>query len=296
VTDSDVLSDAMAELYSSDLDEFTQRRGALAALARAAGQASVAKQIAGLRKPTRSAWVVNQLLRAEPGVASRLAAMGADLRAAESSADGARIRELSAARRQLIEALVRQAFAVSGQHAPPAGLREEVTATLTAALADPQVVEQMRAGTLVRAARWDGFGAAAPSTLTPVPPTRPAKPSPNAAAAPAALAAAAPPAPTAARTGAARTGAAAAAAAAARATAERDRYVAAVAAAEQALAAADRAAEAAASAERQHESEIALLEERLADARRHLADARREARRANSVRRQARQVLDRLRM
>jgi len=145
VTDSDLLSDAMTELYSSDLDEFTDRRGALAARARAADQASVAKQIAGLRKPTRSAWVVNQLVRAEPDAASRLAALGDDLRAAESSMDGARIRELSLARRKLIDALVRQAFTVSGQPAPTAGLREEVTATLTAALADPQVAEQVRA-------------------------------------------------------------------------------------------------------------------------------------------------------
>jgi hypothetical protein len=298
VTDSDLLSDAMAQLYSSDLDEFTQRRGALAASARAAGQASAAKQIAGLRKPTRSAWVVNQLLRAEPGAASRLAAMGADLRAAESSADGARIRELSAARRQLIQALVRQAFAVSGQHAPSAALREEVTATLTAALADPQVAEQMRAGSLVRAARWDGFGAAAASTLTPVPvaaeghrspavqampaPARPAPGAPSAPGAPGARHAQHP-------------AAAAADRAAAREAAERERRLAAIAAAEQAVAEADRAAEAAASAELEQESAVQQLEEQVAEARRRLSEASRQARRTSIARRQARQALDRIR-
>src|SRR6185437_8042689 len=39
----------------------------------------------------------------------------------------------------------------------PAALRDEVTSTLTAALADPQVAEQLRAGTLVRAVYREGF-------------------------------------------------------------------------------------------------------------------------------------------
>jgi hypothetical protein len=290
VIDGDLLSEAMAELYSADLDEFTERRGALAARARAAGQASVAKQIAGCRKPTRSAWVVNQLVRAEPGVASRLAALGDDLRAAESSMDGARIRELSLARRKLIGALVRQAFAVSGQPAPAAALREEVTATLTAALADPQVTEELRAGTLQRALRWDGFGSAPASALTPprpsaerhrTPAVKTAAPAPSASSSAAAAPAAA--------------AAAAAAAATARAMAERDRRRAAITAAQEAVAVADRDAEATARAEREQQSAVRLLEEQVADARRRLADARQEARRADSARRQARQALDRIR-
>ena len=64
MTDGDPLGDAVAELYSSDPDEFVARRTALVARAREAGQTPVAKQIAGLRKPTRSAWIVNQLVRA----------------------------------------------------------------------------------------------------------------------------------------------------------------------------------------------------------------------------------------
>jgi hypothetical protein len=302
VTDGDLLNEAMAELYSSDLGEFTERRGVLAARARAGGQPSVAKQIAALRKPTRSAWVVNQLVHADPDVAARLAALGDELRTAERSMDGARIRELSVARRQLIEALARQAFGASGQADPPAGLREEVTATLTAALADPQVTDQLRTGTLVRAARWDGFGSAPASALTPVPPAaggHRAPPAKATAAAPAKAATttttttAAAPTTVAERAAAAR--AAAERAAADRAAAERDRHLAAVAAAEQAVAVADRAAEAAAMAEQEQESAVQQLEEQAADARRRLSDARQEARRAYSAQRQARQALDRLR-
>ncbi len=278
VTGGDLLSEATAELYSGDPDDFTERRGILAARARESAQPLAAKQIAGLRKPTRSAWVLNQLVRAEPDTASQLAALGDELRAAEGSMDGARIRELSLARRKLVESLVRRAFAVSGLAAPSAALREEVTATLGAALADPQVTEQLRAGTLVRTARWDGFGSAAAQTLTPVPISdRRRTP-------------AVPPAP-----GPAAPAAAPASTAADRARAERERAQEqrrqAIAAAQQAVAVADRDAETAVRAEAEQQRAVALLEQQLADARRRLADARAQARRAMSAQRRARQAL-----
>src|ERR1039458_7429947 len=115
---TDLLADAVAELYEADPDRFTERRQELVTSAREAAQAAVAKQIAGLRKPTRSAWVVNRLVRADPQVASRLAALAAELRA-EPSMDGTRIRELTAARGRLVDELTRQAPQGSGP-APPA--------------------------------------------------------------------------------------------------------------------------------------------------------------------------------
>ena len=129
-------------------------RQELAARAREAGESAAAKQIAALRKPTRSAWVVNRLVRADPEVTERLAALAAELRDAGASMDGGRIRELSAARARLVDELTRQAL--DDLPAPPAAVREEVTATLDAALADPEVAANL--GTLVRAAHWAGFG------------------------------------------------------------------------------------------------------------------------------------------
>ncbi len=172
------MSEAVAELYSADLDAFTERRGDLAARARAAGEASAAKAIGGLRKPTRSAWAVNQVVRADPSVPSRLAALGDELRAAEAALDGATIRELSVARRQLIDALVAQALAASGQHPPSAALREEVTATFAAALADPQLIAQMAAGTLVRVERRAGVGSGAVPVLSVAPSPAARRPAP----------------------------------------------------------------------------------------------------------------------
>ncbi len=123
---SDLLANAVAELYEADPDEFTGRRQGLAAQAREAGEPAVAKQIAALRKPTRSAWVVNRLVREDPEVRARLDEISADLRAAAGSADGGRIRELTASRARLVDELTRQALQVSELPAPPAALREEV--------------------------------------------------------------------------------------------------------------------------------------------------------------------------
>ena len=153
---SDLLADAKAELYQADPDEFMARRSELVAQAREAGQAAVAKQIGALRKPTRSAWVVNRLVRADPEVTARLAALAAELRDTGPSMDGGRIRELTAARARLVDELTRQAL--DDLPAAPAAVREEVTATFDAALADPEVAANL--GTLVRAAHWAGFGLA----------------------------------------------------------------------------------------------------------------------------------------
>ena len=86
---------------------------------------------------------MNRLVRSDPDVRSRLDALAADLRAAAGSADGARIRELTAARARLVDELTRAALRVSELPAPPAALREEVTATLDAAIADPEVAARL---------------------------------------------------------------------------------------------------------------------------------------------------------
>ena len=166
---TDFLAEATDELYGSDPEGFTGRRAVLAAEARAAGDRTAAKQIAGLRKPTRPAWIINQLVRGDPGVAARLTGLGDDLRAAATTLDGAKIRELSQARRRLIDSLIRQALQQAGEQSPPAALREDLTATLGAALADPEVARELAAGTLLRAVHRADFSAGIPE-LSLVPP------------------------------------------------------------------------------------------------------------------------------
>jgi hypothetical protein len=252
---TDLVADAAAELYRLDPDEFMARRQDLAEQARAAGDPAAAKQITGLRKPTRSAWVVNRLVRSDPDVPARLAGMAAELRDAEQSRQGPRIREVSAARARLVDELTRQAL--SELPAPPAALREEVTATLDAAIADPEVAGNL--GTLVRAAHWAGFGLGLdPGTSAPPPATR--KPAP-------------------------------AEPAADRERRHREKII----EAEREVAEAGRALDAATVAEQQQQDTVRRLEAELAQARQQLAEARRQAYRAESRQRRADQSLARLR-
>ena len=246
----DLLAEAEAELYTADPDGFTARRTELAERARDAGEPAAAKKITALRKPTRSAWVVNRLVRSDPGVRSRLASLAADL---HDASDGGRLRELTGARAQLVDELTRAALA--SVPAPPAAMREEVTATLDAAIADPGVAASL--GTLVRPAQYAGFGAfapAAPSTAGP----RKTKPPPEPAA-------------------------------------EREaRRQEKIKDAERALSDADRDLESAISAERDLEDSVRRLEAELADLRQRLAEARRRSYRAESRQQRAAGQLSRL--
>jgi hypothetical protein len=251
---SDLLAEAEAELYSADPDGFTARRAELAASARDAGEPATAKEITALRKPTRSAWVVNRLVRSDPEVRSRLDALAADLREA---AGGDRLRELTAARSRLVDELTRTAL--RDLPAPPAALREDVTATLDAAIADPEVAGRL--GRLTRAEQYAGFGplSQAPfagGTAAPAKP-RAAKP--------------------------------------AEAETEReDRRQEKIKEAERALADAGHDLETAAVAERDLEDTARRLEAELAGIRQRLAEARRQSYRAESRRQRAARQLSRL--
>jgi hypothetical protein len=291
----DLLTHARAELYAAEPDDFMRLRGELADAAKTAGQPGVAKQIAGLRKPTKAAWTLNQLSRAHPEAAGRLAGLAAELR---GGGDGARLRELTRARNQLIDELTRQAFEAADVASPPAALREDVISTLGAAIADPEVAADLAEGTLVRAVQWAGFGLV---PLTPASSAAPAAPSAAArSAAPAAPSAAAPSA--AARSAAARSAAARSAAARkpSAATPEPDDELALrrqqkLLSAEQAAADATQSAASAAQAEEILEDTVRDLEDQLEQARQELAMARREAYRAESRRKRAIADLSRFR-
>ncbi len=84
VTAGDRVAAAAEELYGADPEAFTGRRGELAAAARGAGDRAAAKAIAALRRPTRAAWVVNRLARADPSAPAE--AGGARCRAARRAA------------------------------------------------------------------------------------------------------------------------------------------------------------------------------------------------------------------
>ncbi len=332
VAGTDLVSGAIAELYAGEPDDFIQRRRDLAAQARAAGDRDAAKTIAGLGKPTRSAWVVNRLVHADPGVPASLAELGGRLRSEEAALDGAAIRELSRERRDLVDGLVRRALEEAGQRSPSVALRDEVTDTFNAALADPDVAGQVAAGTMQKAVRWAGFGPGIGSAVSSGPARAPAAArgpateeagtrkagTAQAAEAGTEKAAKARPGRGASRRRADQAGASRPAsqtaadlaraereeaeereaerlATAAQAERERVERREIVARAEEAAAEAERAADATAATEREISDSVTFMQERLSREQQRLVQARRDSRQAAAAATRARQTLERIR-
>lgn len=143
-------------LYWAPPQQFTAERARLAAAASARGDDAAAQRISAARKPTAAAWIVNRLALRHKDARQRLADLGERLRAAHAALDGARIRELSAEQHRLIDELTGAALRAADVRTQSAAVREDLTGTLQAAVADPQV--RARLGRLTRPERWSGFG------------------------------------------------------------------------------------------------------------------------------------------
>ena len=149
------VDDALDRLYTARPEDFTAQRTRLAADAKRSGDATAARQIGGSRKPTAAAWVVN-LLALRGTARASLADLGTRLREAHAAMDGEAIRTLTGEQRRLVEELSRAGFLAAGITAPSPALRDDVTATLQAAVADPDVAARL--GRLTKAEQWSGFG------------------------------------------------------------------------------------------------------------------------------------------
>lgn len=158
---SDDLDEAAARLYTTPPGRFVAARTELTRTARDAGQRELAAALSGLRRPTTAAWLVNLLAR-EPGALEALDALAEELRTAQSRLDSAALRALGPRRQDLLGELTRQALALGRRSDPGTSLgpavREQVTATLTAALASPQAERAVRSGRLVTALSYAGLG------------------------------------------------------------------------------------------------------------------------------------------
>lgn len=135
------------ELYALDPDEFTAARDDAA---KRADDPALKKAVKALRKPTVAAHVVNTLVRHRPDDVDALLDVGDDLRSAMSGRGGD-VRRLSEQRRDLISDLVPVELT--------AAVAADVTATLEAATADPDLGAAVRSGRLVKPLRYAGFGA-----------------------------------------------------------------------------------------------------------------------------------------
>jgi hypothetical protein len=153
------LDEIVRELYVLPPADFVTARNELVRQARAAGSREVAERLQQLRRPTRSAWLVN-LLASDSRAMQRLSALGRELRDAQTGLVRTELRNLAEQRRQLIADLLDRAKA----YAAEAGLRltptvlSEVEATLQAALVDLAGALTIRNGRLVRPLSHSGFG------------------------------------------------------------------------------------------------------------------------------------------
>ncbi len=78
------MGDPIDDLHRGDYEEFTARRNELAKRLKADGDPEGSEQVKALKKPTRSAWALNQLSAEKPKLRDAVLAAGDELRAAQS--------------------------------------------------------------------------------------------------------------------------------------------------------------------------------------------------------------------
>ena len=120
---------SLQELYTAPLASFITERNRLAAELRAAGKGDAGKQIARHRRPTVSAWAVNQLYWHEREAFDALFAAAARLRKGDLKETGAY--------REALRELHRRAAAIlrKSAHAQTDGTMRRVMGTLAAVAA-----------------------------------------------------------------------------------------------------------------------------------------------------------------
>ncbi|MEX0699276.1 MAG: hypothetical protein WD354_06020 [Acidimicrobiia bacterium] len=148
-------------LYAAPLEEFTKLRNEIGGQARKDGDQAVATRIGALKKPSVSAWVVNQLARTGQVELQRLIKAGEALEEAQrdsvsgkgpSGFETARKDESDAIR--LLRAAVKQVLpSVS------AAVLDRVINSLRAGVASPEGREILKKGRLTEDLEPSGFGA-----------------------------------------------------------------------------------------------------------------------------------------
>jgi hypothetical protein len=153
------------ELYALRPDAFAAARDEQVRKARTEGRPPLARELGRLRRPTQSAWLINLLWRNQREVMEQLLQLGEDLSRAQAQASGPELHRLTALRRQLEAALVRGARTLAEKDGVTvsAAMEREAQETLAAALARPDVADEIRTGRLVKPATYAGFGTLLPA-------------------------------------------------------------------------------------------------------------------------------------
>ena len=152
------LVDVARDLYGLQPQDFTAARNARAQESKAA-DATLAKQIAALKKPSPAAWIVNLLARESTDDLTALLDVGEQMRTAQEHLDRDALRRLGGERRAAVTALARAGadLADGAGRAATSSVIGEVEQTLQAATSDPAAAAAVASGLLVRALRSVGY-------------------------------------------------------------------------------------------------------------------------------------------
>lgn len=161
---SDRLRTEVGRLTASPPGDFVTERTARVKALRAAGEADLARELAGQRRPTVPAWAADQLAHRHTEDLEALFAAADEVRRAQSAREPDRIavREATGA----FTAIVRRLRTLAGERLTELGTSpdshlDDVEATLLAAATDAGVAADLRAGALLRPAPSPGFAALA---------------------------------------------------------------------------------------------------------------------------------------
>jgi hypothetical protein len=150
-------------LYHGPLEEFTPRRNALVEDLLLDGKGDAAKWVKSLRKPTRAAWLVNQLQAKNGRAIRRLLKASAELRAAQDemlagSTDQRKLRATATKERMAIDSLTASAETIGRSEGVGEQIMARVSETLQAAASDPEVAKAIELGRLDREQRAASLG------------------------------------------------------------------------------------------------------------------------------------------
>jgi len=170
-----VPGEALDRLFGGPLEEFTAARNELAKSLRADGEAEAADWVKALQKPSRAAWLVDQLAVRKSKEVGELLEIGGRLRAAQEemlagATDREKLREAARREQEAIDSLLGTAEAIGREHGVGQQILTRVGETLQAASSDPEVAEAIRLGRLSREQRAASIGLVGPAA-----PAAPAK-------------------------------------------------------------------------------------------------------------------------
>ena len=164
-----VPEDALNRLFHGPLEEFTSARNELAKSLRSDGEAEAADWVKSLRKPSRGAWLVNQLATRKADQVSGLLEVGEELRAAQEemlagATDREKLREAARREQEAVDSLLRTANAIGREHGVGAQILTRVGETLQAAAGDPELAEAIRRGRVTKEQRAASVGLVGPAS------------------------------------------------------------------------------------------------------------------------------------